>query len=244
MNRSLLNQLIDLLAAIGLLVMVLTGLILRFALPPGTNRTHLLWGLSRHEWGSVHTWASLALLVLLTFHVALHWDWVCSVVRRRLGRTGRGSPLRAGFVAAIVVAALLGLFLWAARSGVQELEHPRHASFDAPPSTPGFQAEALGLAREVSVVFGSSCLRCHGPEQQAGGFRVDQSEAFFNPKSQPPLVVPGHSGASRLVAIVSGEVEMKSRKAHILPARELALVRAWIDLGAPWPSATPTAAAP
>jgi hypothetical protein len=40
MNRSLLNLTVDLLAAACLLAMVATGYILRFPLPPGTNRTH------------------------------------------------------------------------------------------------------------------------------------------------------------------------------------------------------------
>ena len=58
------------LASACLLTMVATGYVLRFPLPPGTNRTHVLWGLSRHEWGAIHSWASLGLLVVIATGLA------------------------------------------------------------------------------------------------------------------------------------------------------------------------------
>jgi len=42
MKRALLNLLIDFLAGTGLLLMIVTGYILRFSLPPTMNRTHKL----------------------------------------------------------------------------------------------------------------------------------------------------------------------------------------------------------
>ncbi len=56
--------------------MVGTGYILWFVLPPGTNRTHILWGLLRHQWGTLHFWISVMLLTVLAVHVALHWRWL------------------------------------------------------------------------------------------------------------------------------------------------------------------------
>ncbi len=37
---------------------------------------YLLWGFSRHEWGSLHYWIALGLLAILTIHVVLHWSWI------------------------------------------------------------------------------------------------------------------------------------------------------------------------
>ena len=71
MSRGPLNLLIDMLAGACLLTTVATGYVLRFPLPPGTNRTHELWGLSRHEWGAIHSWASLGLLLVLIIHFGL-----------------------------------------------------------------------------------------------------------------------------------------------------------------------------
>ena len=44
MTRTTGNLVVDLVAAVGLLGMVATGYILYFPLPPGTNRSHTLWG--------------------------------------------------------------------------------------------------------------------------------------------------------------------------------------------------------
>ena len=83
MKRTPPNLLVDLLAALGLLCIVLTGYILRFPLPPTTNRTHELWGLSQHDWGMIHSWAGLALLAVLFAHRVLHREWIFINIRRR-----------------------------------------------------------------------------------------------------------------------------------------------------------------
>lgn len=87
MKRILDNLHIDLIAAALLVAMVATGYILRFPLPPGTNKSLSLWGLTRHQWGAVHFGISLGLLVLVVVHVCLHWQWIVVSVKRRFGRT-------------------------------------------------------------------------------------------------------------------------------------------------------------
>jgi len=52
MNKATLNLIIDVAAAILFLAMIVTGFILRFPLPPGTNKSLMLWSLTRHEWGN------------------------------------------------------------------------------------------------------------------------------------------------------------------------------------------------
>jgi len=54
MNRTFINFITDALAALAMLGMIATGIILRFALPPGTSRSLALWGLTRHQWGDLH----------------------------------------------------------------------------------------------------------------------------------------------------------------------------------------------
>jgi hypothetical protein len=64
---------------------------------------------------------------------------------------------------------------------------------------------------------------------------VDRRESFFAEPDTEPLIVPGNSEKSRLIAIVSGEVRtMKSAEYHLLPSRELALLKTWINTGADW----------
>ena len=73
-------------------------------------------------------------------------------------------------------------------------------------------------------------------KRKSRDFRVDRREDFFGKGSSTPLVVPGKSAESALVAIVSGSrKDMPRTDVHQLPAAQVAIVRAWIDAGAPWP---------
>ena len=85
MHRGVLNLLLDTVAAALLTALVGTGYLLVFVLPPRTNRTHILWGLLRHQWGTVHAGISVLLLTVLAGHVALHWRWLVMGLSRRFG---------------------------------------------------------------------------------------------------------------------------------------------------------------
>jgi mono/diheme cytochrome c family protein len=235
MNRSHLNLVIDLLAAFCLLVMILTGYLLRIPLPPTTNRTHELWGLSRHEWGAVHSWASLALLAVLLVHVMLHWEWIFATIRHRFTSIKAAPDQRrnAGIIALAAFVILGGLFGWVAQSGVRELPVPLHPLGKQDVALP----QTVNFKRDVMPIFEASCIGCHGPEKQRARFRVDRREDFFAPGDPEPLIVPGNWEKSRLGAIVTGQVkDMKSAEEHHLPAREVALLKAWINSGAKWPA--------
>ena len=85
MRKNTLNFAVDVLTLLAILLMVGTGLVMKFTLPPGSGgRGLILSGLGRHDWGDVHFWASVALGVLLVLHVALHWAYV----KTNLKRTG------------------------------------------------------------------------------------------------------------------------------------------------------------
>ena len=249
MKRTALNLLIDALAALFFLGMIATGYVLRFPLPPGTNKSLSLWGLSRHQWGGVHFWISLGLLAVLLIHLALHWQWVVTVVGRQLHLVSnpQGRHVRSGVISLVAAAAALCLFAWAAAVSVRERDEPC-----CPPGettgTPGPGTPASGdthgagengkvsFWKDVYPVLEASCLACHGPSKARAGFRIDRREDYFGKNGQPPLVVPGRSDESPLVAIVTGarkDIAMADR--HRLPENQLAVVKRWIDAGAPWP---------
>ena len=123
MNRTLLNVLIDIAAASLFLAMIATGYILRFPLPPGTNKSAALWGLTRHEWGTIHSWISFALLGVIFLHVVLHWQWIVSVIGKRLRLTSKAHPglLRSGIIVASILGLVFGLFAWAAQQSVKAI---------------------------------------------------------------------------------------------------------------------------
>lgn len=124
MNRARLNLIIAMLAATSMLVMAATGYVLRFPLPPSMNRTHMLWNLSRHEWGLIHSWASVGLLVVIVVHVVLHWSWIVTMISRRFSRTKKAAPARpllAGVITLVALIALAGM--WALAAHARNLDY-------------------------------------------------------------------------------------------------------------------------
>jgi hypothetical protein len=255
MNRTIVNLTVDLAAAALFLAMLGTGSILFFAMPPGTSRSLSLWGLSRHQWGDVHLWIAFAFLAVVLLHVCLHWQWVVSVVGKRLGLAGagKGSLLRSGLPTFLIVAAVVGSFVWLTRASVQDITDPGRFDVCGPPApahkggptavlSPGPDKLAddsrapVSFWKDVYPVLEKACLSCHGPKRAKGGFRVDRRDDYFGKGSGEALIVPGDSSRSPLVAIVSGTRKDIARpEVHKLPEEAAALVRAWIDAGAHWP---------
>lgn len=242
MQRTLLNLLVDLAVAFIMFGMLLTGYVIKFPLPPGTNKDWMLWGMTRHQWGEVHFWISTVLLVLIVVHVCLHWTWIVTVVRQRLGL--RKSPpkrvLPDGWLAVLMLAVAFGGFAWIAHLGVQRVPQSHSETcredatesakqkFDEPLRGPLVDTPATDLTwKEVYPILEKACLACHGPQKQRGSFRVDQVD-----KLMTSWIVPGKSEESPLIEIVSGRREISLPSRHRLPEADVAQLRKWIDGGA------------
>jgi hypothetical protein len=126
-RKNTLNFIIDCIAAVTMLTMISTGLLLYFILPPGSRGGHglLFWGLDRHEWGDIHFWSAVALIVLMVLHVLLHWKWVCLTVYSWVNPEGfpqkKLTPRRRnlyGLGFFVLVVLLVGGFLTLATAGV------------------------------------------------------------------------------------------------------------------------------
>lgn len=107
MKRNALVLLVDVVAFVGFLFLTSTGILLRYLLPPGSGRWTDVWGMTRHEWGDVHFWVSLAFFGVLSLHLLLHWRTALALVR---GRRHEGSNWRVilgvvGLLAALLLAA-------------------------------------------------------------------------------------------------------------------------------------------
>ena len=80
------NFIVDAFALVGAVLLVSTGFLMRYVLPEGSGGPEgagqgiravqrpvaLLWGLSRHEWGDIHFWIAIALMIILSVHLFLH----------------------------------------------------------------------------------------------------------------------------------------------------------------------------
>ena len=93
MKRTHLNFIIDIIAFAGFVFLTTTGVLLHYLLPPGSGHFATLWGLDRHQWGTLHFWISVVFFSVLALHLVLHWRWLASLVA---GRTPEGSGLRLG----------------------------------------------------------------------------------------------------------------------------------------------------
>ncbi len=112
------NFIVDLLSYIGFVLLLGTGLILQYILPHGSGRIisegtgrasgerliTTLWGMTREQWGQIHFWIAAAILLVLLFHLILHWRWIVCV----LGKRKRPSDANGGR-AALGIAGMFGI---------------------------------------------------------------------------------------------------------------------------------------
>src|SRR5664280_1052433 len=184
MNRTIANIIIDIIAAFLLLGMIATGYILRFPLPPGSNKMLSLWGYTRHQWGDVHFWISLGLLIVFVVHLVLHWNWIVTVIGKRchLVKTAHPSLIRSGILTGGIVILTVTLFAWTAQNSVKEIARPMRGKHLAQTSQVNESSiatsaqrsigqESVEFWKDVYPIFENNCLPCHGTQKQLVNFR-------------------------------------------------------------------------
>lgn len=89
------NFVVDMFLYVGFVLLLGTGLILQYILPHGSGRIvgggtgrasaekliATLWGMTREQWGQVHFWIAVAILVLMLLHLVFHWRWIVCMLR-------------------------------------------------------------------------------------------------------------------------------------------------------------------
>jgi len=117
MKRNTLNFLVDLISLLLMLGLAWTGLLIHYGLPPGSGgrgggHGMRLWGLGRHDYGSIHFFLASALIGLMVIHIWLHWSWVCTTAKKLAGVksvNGKRGTIH-GIALLVIIAALM---LWA-----------------------------------------------------------------------------------------------------------------------------------
>src|SRR5262252_5347839 len=64
--------------------------------------------------------------------------------------------------------------------------------------------KGLTYAKDIKPILEASCFRCHGPDRQKGGLRLDSLEAVLKGGEDGKVVEPKKSKDSLLVVAVSG----------------------------------------
>lgn len=88
---------------------------------------------------------------------------------------------------------------------------------------------------KVRPVLVNNCYRCHGPEKQKGGLRVDSRDALLKGAESGPALVPGHPEKSLLIQAINHQGDLKMPQDGKLPPEAIANLTEWVKAGAPWP---------
>jgi len=75
MRRTKINLWLDIICFVVLLLVIISGFVLWFALPSGGGRGQ---GASeaRSGWKTIHDYTGLVFTILILLHLVLHWNWI------------------------------------------------------------------------------------------------------------------------------------------------------------------------
>lgn len=158
-------------------------------------------------------------------HDVMHSLSVEHSSERRWQRKRGARPHARWLSVALLLAAILTLF------------KPASANEPLPAAAPDVHS-AVQFGRDIRPIFAEHCLDCHGPDTQEADLRLDSKASVLRGgESGEPAVVPGNSDRSELIRrVTSAQVDLRMPSgADPLSKRQIALLRTWIDQGAPWP---------
>jgi len=99
---------------------------------------------------------------------------------------------------------------------------------------------------QVRAIFAGKCLSCHDAKEAESDLVMETYASLMKGGEKGRDIIPGKADESRLVQQIEHRAKPfmpPPKKADALPAVEIALIRAWIDAGAPGPSADEIASA-
>ncbi|MBX9791801.1 MAG: PSD1 and planctomycete cytochrome C domain-containing protein [Pirellulales bacterium] len=100
-------------------------------------------------------------------------------------------------------------------------------------------AEAVDFTREIRPILAGHCFKCHGPDKQESGLRLDTAQGLQTGGYSGPAVAAGKSAESLLIKALTGADDasaMPPEGEKPLAADEIAIVTRWIDEGAKLPA--------
>jgi uncharacterized membrane protein len=185
-----------------------------------------------------HKWAGFAVTVGSTLCLLL----------RRLARLPEYRAALGATVVVVIVAGHLGGSLTHGRGFFTRyapeplrsvFQGSRSHATSTVPRTHPMPADPLDrLAFEdiIQPILLQDCARCHGPEKQKSGLRVDTYAALLKGGKDGPALVPGHAGTSHMIERMRQPLDSDD---HMPPQdrpqptrEEIALIEWWIDAGA------------
>ena len=96
----------------------------------------------------------------------------------------------------------------------------------------------VDFVRDIQPIFRAHCYECHAGASEEGGLNLGVKAKAFRGGDSKDAIVAGKSAESLLIQLVSGLDENRSMPPDgktPLTAKQVGLLRAWIDQGASWP---------
>jgi WD40 repeat protein len=106
-------------------------------------------------------------------------------------------------------------------------------------------AEPVSFKRDVAPILLDNCLACHGPKKSEGGYRIDTFERVTGAgdSTQPGFMAKDLEGSEAFRRITSADPkERMPLEGDPLPAEQVAVLKQWIEGGAPFDGPDPKAA--
>ena len=99
------------------------------------------------------------------------------------------------------------------------------------------KAPLPNFEKDVAPILADHCYKCHGPEKQKGGLRLDLKANALAGGDSGKVILPGNGTESLLVKLISGadHDKLMPPKGERLPQTQIVLLKDWIDAGAAWP---------
>jgi mono/diheme cytochrome c family protein len=104
------------------------------------------------------------------------------------------------------------------------------SSQKAPPAKS--KVDAVNYYRDIEPILATSCVLCHQASMAAGGLRLDGPESVLQGGASGKAVVPGKADRSLLFTRLTDTTAKRMPPVGTLTEEQLALIRAWINLGA------------
>ncbi|HEX7450365.1 MAG TPA: PSD1 and planctomycete cytochrome C domain-containing protein [Pirellulales bacterium] len=101
---------------------------------------------------------------------------------------------------------------------------------------PGGEGQLEFFEKTIRPLLVERCQKCHGPEKQEAGLRLDRREPALKGGDSGPVIVPGEPEKSRLIEVVRYDGDTQMPPSGKLPEDELAALVAWVKQGAAWPA--------
>jgi hypothetical protein len=99
----------------------------------------------------------------------------------------------------------------------------------------GDPSAAEFFEKEIRPILAQKCQSCHGAKKTRGGLRLLSRDLILKGGDSGPVVVPSRPDQSLLLQAIEYQGDLKMLPKGKLSRAEIARLKRWIVLGAPWP---------